>query len=757
MKNDADHLPLVTAGERRWEKILHAVAFTARALLQGVPWRHSIRQALERFGTATGVSRVYIFRCHDEGRRVSQMFEWSSEGVVPQIDNPDLQNLPSAEAGMERWIEVLRGGEVLHGLVDDMPEAERALLRAQDIESVAVVPIFVEERFWGFLGFDDCAEQRRWSEAEIDGLRAAAGLLGAALFRERAQRALSDSEERFRVLVENVPGVVYLCRNDARFSMIYLSDEVVELTGEPAPRFLSDELSFVELYHPDDREMVLREVAAAVEEWRPFHLEYRLRHADGDFRWIEERGQGVFDRDGQLQYLEGTLVDISSRKSAEERLAHNAFHDPLTDLPNRNLFRDRLDVAMARARRHPEARFAVVYLDLDRFKLINDSLGHRAGDQVLLGIAERLAEAVWSSDTLARLGGDEFAVLLEELTDPSDALRRVEHLQAELARPFVVDGREVYTGATVGIALSDPRYGRPDEMLRDADLAMYRAKAAGGGQRLVFDPEMHRLAMQRLDLESALRRALAQHEFVLHYQPIVRLADGKVSGLEALVRWRHPERGLLLPADFLDVAQETGLILPLGRWVLQTACADLARLRAEAPQLTVYVNMDGREFTQIELAERIGEVLAAAGLPPDALCLELTEHVVMQDPAETRRILEQLRELGVGVVIDDFGTGYSSLSHLHRLPVDTLKVDRSFIARMDGGGTRWNDSGASLVESIASLARALDLGVVAEGVETEMQYRAVRALGYDAGQGYHFARPMELAAIEVLLAGDPPW
>ena len=750
MKDPAEQAAALTTGERRWERILHAVAFTAQALLQGVPWRHSIRQALERFGHATDVSRVYVFRSEDEGRRVSQMFEWAGAGVVPQIDNPDLQNLPAAEAGMERWIEVLRRGETLYGPVVELPAPERALLRAQDIESVAVVPIFVEERFWGFLGFDDCTEARRWSEAEIDGLRAAAGLLGAALFRERAEGALRDSEERFRVLVENVPGVVYLCRNDARFTMLYLSDEVLELTGYPSHRFLSDELSFVELYHPDDREMVLREVAAAVDEWRPFHLEYRLRHADGDYHWVEERGQGVFDRDGNLQYLEGTLVDISARKKVEERLAHNAFHDPLTDLPNRNLFRDRLEVAMTRARRHESARFAVVYLDLDRFKLINDSLGHRAGDEVLLGIAERLTEAKGEGDTLARLGGDEFAVLLEDLDNASEALRRVERLQGALESPFVLAGREVYTGATVGIVLSHPRYRRPDEMLRDADLAMYRAKAVGSGQRLVFDPEMHRLAMERLDLESDLRRALEAGELMLHYQPIVSLADGRVEGLEALVRWHHPQRGLLLPDAFLEVARETGLIIPLGRTVLETACHDLVRLREGAPDLRVYVNMDSREFTQEALDRRVGEVLAESGLPGEALCLELTEHVVMHDPEETLGILERLRELDVRMAIDDFGTGYSSLSHLDRLPMDVLKVDRSFIDQPDRGGY-------SLAGSIANLAHSLELEVVAEGLETEEQLEAVREMGYDAAQGYLFAAPMGLAELRELLAGELPW
>jgi len=741
-----------SVGEGRREKILRAVAFTAQAFLHGVPWRRSIRQALERFGDATGVSRVYVFRAHDEGLRVSQMFEWASDGVEPQIDNPMLQDIATADVGMERWIEVLARGDALHGPVRYMPDSERELLESQDIQSVAVVPIFVQESFWGFLGFDDCREARTWNDAELDGLRAAAGLLGAALYREQAERALRESEERFRVLVENVPGVVYLCRNDERFSMIYLSDEVEELTGYPVRDFLSDELSFVDLYHPDDAPQIFHEVHGAVEERRPFLVNYRLRCADATYRWIEERGQGVFDGDGRLQYLEGTLVDISSRKEAEEQLAHNAFHDPLTDLPNRNLFRDRLEVAMARARRHPGERFAVVYLDLDRFKLINDSLGHRAGDHVLLGIAERLARASRDGDTVARLGGDEFAVLLEDLVDPSDAVRRVERLQEEFERPFLVDGREVFTNATMGIALSDARYQRSDEMLRDADLAMYRAKAVGGGQRLVFDPEMHRLAMERLELESALRHALERDEFELHYQPIVDLTSGRIEGMEALLRWRHPQRGLLHPESFLDVLEETGLILPVGRWVMESACRSALAWQSIVPGLTVNVNLHAREFAQAELVRLVDQVVASCELPPTILNLELTEHVVMDEPAEAERILDSLRSLGVGLTIDDFGTGYSSLSYLHRLPIDTVKVDRSFVLRLEPDG-----EGSELLRSIAALARSLSLRVIAEGVETEGQLATLRDLGYDAAQGFFFSRPLAGGGVAELLQAGRRW
>jgi predicted signal transduction protein with EAL and GGDEF domain len=355
-------------------------------------------------------------------------------------------------------------------------------------------------------------------------------------------------------------------------------------------------------------------------------------------------------------------------------------------------------------------------------------------------------------DTVARLGGDEFAVLLEELADPSDALRRVDGLQAQFERPFEVDGRQVYTGATMGIALWDRRYERPDEMLRDADLAMYRAKAVGGGQRLVFDPEMHRLAIERLDLESALRRAVERGEFELHYQPIVDLGSGGVEGLEALVRWRHPQRGLLHPEAFLEATHETGLILPLGRWVLETACAAVERWRRRWPRLAVYVNLGAGEFNRADLVDGVAQVLAGCGLPAAALRLELTEGVVMSDPVASRGILQRLRELGVGLVIDDFGTGYSSLSHLHRLPMDTVKVDRSFLARLGPDG-----AGRELLFSIASLARSLSLRTIAEGVETPAQLAAVRDLGYDAAQGFLVSRPLDPDGVEDLLAGDPRW
>ncbi|HEX2252217.1 MAG TPA: EAL domain-containing protein [Thermoanaerobaculia bacterium] len=740
-------------GARRRDKILKAVAFTAEAFLRGERWQESVQHALARLGDATGVSRVYVFRAHrdaDGVDRVSQEFEWATAGVTSQIENPELRDVPVDAVGFRRWIDLLGRGEALHGPVRHLPAAERALLEPQEILSVAVVPIFVEGSFWGFLGFDDCGQERRWTDAEIDGLRTAAGLLGAAIYRDRAERALRDSEERFRVLVENVPGVVYLCRNDPAWSMLYLSPEVEELTGHRAERFLSGELSFVDLYHPDDAAGIFGEVESALAEERRFLLTYRLLHRDGSWRWIEERGQGVLHDDGTPPLLEGTLFDVTERRRTEEQLVHDALHDRLTDLPNRALFRDRLEGEMVRSRRRGGEGFVVAYLDLDRFKVVNDSLGHQAGDLLLEAVAERLAAELGEQETVARFGSDEFAVLLTPVGGAPEAVRRVERLQAVLGGPFRVGGREVFAHATAGLVLGDPRYETPDEMLRDADIALYRAKALGGGQRLIFDPEMHRHAVERLELESALRRALERDELVLHYQPIVSLVDGTIDVLEALVRWRHPQRGLLAPSAFLSVAQETGLLVDVGRWVLDTACHDLFEWQRTRPELGVNVNLHAVELVQPDLVDRVGRVVAESGIAPGSLTLELTEHTLLDEPAAADRLLVGLKELGVRLWLDDFGTGYSSFSYLHRLPLAGLKVDRSFIGRLEED----SEDGVEIVRGIAALGHSLGLEVIGEGVETPAQLERLRELGYDAAQGFHVARPADRELISARLAGS---
>jgi diguanylate cyclase (GGDEF)-like protein len=453
----------------------------------------------------------------------------------------------------------------------------------------------------------------------------------------------------------------------------------------------------------------------------------------------------------------------ASLRSAHDRLVHDALHDQLTRLPNRALFMERLRRAMAVRQRHPELLFAILFIDLDRFKTVNDSLGHPAGDQLLLDIAQRLTKALRGEDavtraaplegsgdhTLARLGGDEFIVLVEDLHDPSDAVRIAERVQLCLDRPVSVEGHDVFTTASIGIAVCTEAHRSGDDVVRDADIAMYRAKAAGGDRCAVFDATMHQRAVERLQLETELRRALERGEFRLHYQPIVSLHDRRLVGFEALIRWQHPERGLLPPGEFLDVAQDAGMLTRMDAWVLAEACREARRWQDSnsfSAPITVSVNLSAFGFARPDLVDQVAKALRAADLDGHALRIEMTESVAMADPARTGEVLRQLKALGVRVSLDDFGTGYSSLSYLQRLPVDALKVDRSFVT-----GLHESDESRQIVGTILELARTLKLDVVAEGTETihEVEYLAEASCGY--AQGFYFARPMPAEEIEKLL------
>ena len=420
--------------------------------------------------------------------------------------------------------------------------------------------------------------------------------------------------------------------------------------------------------------------------------------------------------------------------------------DPLTGLPNRALFMNRLRRAIARANR---STFAVLFVDLDRFKLINDSLGRAVGDQLLVAVAERLEGCIKRGDTIARLGSDEFVLLLRGL-DRGDASDAAEAVQHELLQPLYLNGQEVFTSASIGISASSSSHTSAEEMIREADLAMYRAKALGKSRHAVFDVSLHHHAIERLKVESDLRRAAERGEFVLWYQPIVMLADGRVSGFEALLRWDHPERGLLLPDKFIPVAEETGLILPVGLWVLEEACRQMYTWQKLYPAMQdrlIHVNLSGRQFTLVDLADKVSDILARTGLEPGSLALEITETVVMGDGEKATRVLGRLRALGVILQIDDFGTGYSSLSYLSRFPIDTLKIDGSFVM-----GTGANGENAKIVRSIITLARDLELDVVAEGIETAKHLRLLKSLGCRFGQGHHFYKAMSAEAVEKLLS-----
>jgi diguanylate cyclase (GGDEF)-like protein/PAS domain S-box-containing protein len=574
-----------------------------------------------------------------------------------------------------------------------------------------------------------------------------AAFSGASRLLARQNRELRRSEERFRSLVQNSIDVQLI--TDAEGRITYESAAVERVLGYQ----IEDRIgrNALDILHPDDRvwaQQMFRDVARLPTS--QVAAELRLRHADGSWLVIEAVAKNLLD-DPAVGGIVVNYRDVTSRKSLEDELKRQAFHDSLTGLANRALFADRLQHAISRSERAPTA-LAVLFVDLDDFKTVNDSLGHSEGDLLLIAVAERLRAGVRAGDTIARMGGDEFAILIE---DPADGETPVDvglRLLAQLEPPFVNGGKELFVRASVGIATTRSREHTADELLRNADVAMYTAKSNGKNRIEIFEPGMHDAALFRLALKGDLERALERGEFTLVYQPIVRLGGGRLSGVEALLRWQHRDRGTVGPADFIPVAEETGLILPLGRWVLEQACAQAAAWNAISSQpMTMSVNVSGRQLQQPAFASEVASVLESTGLAPELLTLELTESVLMQDAEAATAMLVDLKTLGVRLAIDDFGTGYSSLNYLRRFPIDELKIDRSFVASLDDGPTQ-----SAVVLSILRLGETLRLETVAEGIEEASQLAALRGLGADLGQGYLFARPLDAVAVTQLIVADAP-
>ncbi len=557
------------------------------------------------------------------------------------------------------------------------------------------------------------------------------------------EERLRAAELRYRTLVEQLPLVVYVDAIDAVSSNLYTSPQVEPLLGYAPAEWAKDPGLFVRLLHPDDRERVLAAHARA-HDGNPLSIEYRLIARDGRIVWVHDEARAIVGAAGAPVALQGYLLDITAAKAAEEQLRHQAFHDPLTGLPNRSLFQDRALAALAAADGTAEA--AMLLLDIDDFKAINDRFGHVEADVLLHDIGTRLREALPGSVVVARLGGDEFAALL----DPSDdaavvAIRSAGALIDALRTPFPVAGVEVFVTTSVGIALGT----EVDQLFRRADVAMYRAKSAGKAQYALYAPWMDDAVLGRLELLGELRRARPGEDFLLHYQPVLDLVTERVVGVEALLRWRHPTRGIVQPAEFIPIAEESGLIVQLGRWVLEQACTQVASWRdagSEGQELTVSVNVSARQLQHADFVHDVRVALDAAALDPRRLVLEITENVVIGDHAVVGEMLEALQLMGVRLALDDFGIGYSSLSMLEALPFDALKLDRVFVSRLGSSG-----SSAPLVHAIADLGAALELDVVAEGIENELQMTELRRLGVRRGQGTFFANPLEASQVEQLL------
>jgi len=551
--------------------------------------------------------------------------------------------------------------------------------------------------------------------------------------------ALKDDESIWHMWTRN-----FLWMSITYFAGAALAGVVVSSVGTARLwAFLVAIPIIVIVYFSYDRYM--REVKASArqaEEAERARAEIERERAEQAERHVHELNNYITEQERISRVLEET----------KDHFRHAAFHDSLTGLPNRAMFTELLKAEIESSKRRPDHLFSVLFLDLDRFKNINDSLGHTHGDLLLVAFAERLERTLRPVDTLARFGGDEFAILLSGIEDTTDAVRVAERIHEELLLPFVLDKNSAFATASIGIALSSSGYERPEDILRDADTAMYRAKENGKARYEMFDQGMHARAVSRLQLESDLRQAVEQKQFCVYYQPIIGLETGRLAGFEALVRWNHPRRGLISPADFIPVAEETGLIVPLGQWVLEESCAKIRQWQQKSPchrALSLSVNLSGRQVSQPDLVAQIKQALDDSKLSPHCLKLEITESVVMENAEAATIMFKQLRALGVQLSIDDFGTGYSSLSYLHRFPLNYLKIDRSFVSRMTIA-----DDNSEIVRTITTLARNLGMECIAEGIETEEQHQQLKALGCEYGQGYLFSRPVDDVAAEHLLTKE---
>jgi diguanylate cyclase (GGDEF)-like protein/PAS domain S-box-containing protein len=525
------------------------------------------------------------------------------------------------------------------------------------------------------------------------------------------------------------------------------SDETFRIYGFEPNAFVPTFENLVEIVHPDDRSLLKAAIDDAIGGMRPYDLEHRVVRPSGEVRWVHRRAEVVRGEGDEPLRMIGTVHDITERRALEEQLEHQAFHDSLTDLPNRHLLMDRLGKALRRTRRRGH-QAAILFMDLDDFKAINDSLGHELGDLLLVVVAQRLRRRLRLEEMLARFGGDEFVVLIEDVASPQDAAWVAERMVESLKEPFVVAGREMFLRASIGVALGSSRQKSPEDLLRDADTAMYEAKEQGLDYR-VFDPAMYQRAVRRLELENDIRRAVKAEEFVLHYQPIVDLQSGEVREVEALVRWNHPERGLLDPDEFVPMAEESGLIIPMGERIFEEACRQAKKWQQEHPRMLMSVNLSARQLRRPDLATTVEDVLQRTGVEASCLSLDITETVYIDVLEGNTATLDELKGLGVRIAIDDFGVGYSSLAYLKRLPADTLKIDKSFL---QGVGENVEDT--AIVRTVIELAHMLGMEVIAEGVESWGKAALLEEMGCDFVQGFFFSEPLPPEAMQQYLAQE---
>jgi diguanylate cyclase (GGDEF)-like protein/PAS domain S-box-containing protein len=673
-------------------------------------------------------------------------------------DRVKTMRLPVQDSLLGRVIQT--GKPVRTSKVGDQPSIK--VTTGYLVHSLLHIPIFSKGVALGVLSVDNQFRRREFTDRDemiLTSLAdyAAVALENANLYqnaqqeivrRQQVETALRESEERYALAMQGANDGLWDW--DMRSNEVYFSPRWKSMLGhadeEITPR-LSEWFGRV---HPEDVERLKLDISAHLKGLTPhFVNEHRMMHKDGAYRWMLSRGIAILSADETPYRMAGSLTDTTDRKFAEEKLLQNAFYDGLTKLANRALFIENLRFAVERAKRRSDYQFAVLFLDLDRFKNVNDTLGHMMGDKLLIEIARRIEIRRRATDTVARLGGDEFVILLDDVSDLGAVTQIAKELMVSLAEPFQLGGRDVRITTSIGIVMSTYGYERPDDVLRDADIAMYSAKASGKARFEIFDPTMRMRILERLELENDLRGALANQELQVYYQPIVSLQSKKIIGFEALARWAHPKLGLLTPNHFIPLAEDTGLIIQLDRFILREACRQMAEWQNSLPfdpPLTISVNLSGKQIVQPDLIETIVQILDETALSPEYLKLEITENVILEDSKLTIEVFKELQKLGIQVQIDDFGVGYSSLNYLSQFPINALKIDRSFVSHMLDDKNQME-----IVQAIVMLTQRLGVDVIAEGMESTGQMDTLESMGCEFGQGYLVSVPMDSQASRKIL------
>ncbi|MDR7994119.1 EAL domain-containing protein [Thermosynechococcus sp. TG252] len=700
----------------------------------------AIHKVLGLLGEMTEADRAYLFE-RDPGTQgsFSNTYEWCAPGIEPQQEQ--LQGIVPQD--YPRFFEEIQSQDhVIWPCIQNLPKdsPDRQGLDVQQIQSLLVVALNRGEELIGFLGLDFVRQAHSHLETLLPLLQVMGQVFTNVLERQEIERSLRLAESQYRSIFENAtegilqssPNGHYLKVNPA-LARIYAYDSPADLQAHITD--IAGQL-YVNLRRREEFIQALTATGTVTD------FESQVYRKDGQIIWISENARAVYDDKGRLAYFEGTVVDITDRKLSENTIHYQAFHDLLTGLPNRALFDDRLPMALAEARRQQQ-RVGVMFLDLDRFKLINDTLGHAVGDQLLQQVAERLIHCLRETDTVARWGGDEFTVLLPMIHHPDDLAIVAERILYALKPEFILDGHHLHMTTSIGIAVYPDHGQSADVLLRNADTALYRAKETGRNTYQFYTNSLNALAPELLRLENDLHGALERGELSIYYQPQLDLTRGKIHAIEALLRWHHPRQGLLYPKHFIDIAEENGLILAIGRWVLQQACRDCQAWQQQGlAGVGVAVNLSAVQFLHMNLVEEVSQCLRDAHLPPELLTLEITETTAIHHVQRTQLILQELRALGVGITLDDFGTGYASLNYLKQFPITGLKIDRSFITDIQEDG-----QDQAIVKAIIDLAKGLEISTVAEGVETWGQGQLLQHLGCDAIQGYLLTEPLPYSQV----------